>query len=107
MYLFSIFAEKSLEFDEIEEVKAASATAGKDGTEEEASSRPTRRRRRDGMYIFIACVRSTKEGNVFSLFLVSGTWSFLRGTPGLLYQVLSLGGGLPQLGLQPGWGGVP
>ena len=50
--LFSTLAEKSLEFDEIEEVKAASATAGKDGTEEEASSRPTRRRRRDGMYIF-------------------------------------------------------
>ena len=30
----------------------ASATAGEDVTEEEASSRPTRRRRRDGMYIF-------------------------------------------------------
>ena len=52
MYLLSICAEKSLEFDEIEEAKVASATVGEDVNEEEASSRPTRRRRRDGVYIF-------------------------------------------------------
>ena len=52
MYLLSTYAEKSLEFDEIEEAKMASATTGEGVTEEEASSRPTRRRRRDGMYIF-------------------------------------------------------